>query len=81
MPPATRRKYIEGVARVLKKGGKYFSKSFSKKNDWNQENTFTLEDIENFFSDYFDIEVLREVVHTQPEGGDVIMNAVLMKKK
>ncbi|MBS3055073.1 MAG: class I SAM-dependent methyltransferase [Candidatus Aenigmarchaeota archaeon] len=81
IPPEARSRYIEGVARVLKKGGKYFSKSFSKKNGWNIEKEFTLEEVENIFSQYFDVEVSREVVHTQPEGGDVIMNAILMKKK
>ena len=76
-----REKYIEGVGRVLKKGGRYFSMAFSKKMDWPNQNTFSLEEIENIFSDYFEVEVSREIVHTQPDGSDVILNAVLMKKK
>lgn len=81
MPIQMRGKYIEGVKTVLKKGGKYFSMSFSKKNGWGADNEFSLEDIEKIFSDYFEVEVSREVVHSQHGGSDVILNAVLMRKK
>lgn len=80
VPTDERKRYIEGVARVLRKGGKYFLLCFSHRNGpgWNQ---FTEEQISEYFSKHFDILFIKELEFL--EGDSVyrfFLNSLMAKK-
>lgn len=80
IPKGYRRGYISGLHRVLSDQGKLLLLCFSDKNSW-EGNTFSIEDIRDYFSSHFDIKRSRVVVHTEPEGDKIFLNSVFMVKK
>lgn len=80
VPVEDRRTFIEGINRVLKKGGRYFLLCFSHRNGpgWNQ---FTEEQIEDLFSSHFDILFIRDIEFL--EGDSVyrfFLNSLMVRK-
>lgn len=75
-----RTKFIEGVHRVLKKGGSYLLTCFSYKNGraWNH---FTKKQIISLFSGYFEINEIRHISSIEGDGYRRYFYTVLMKKK
>jgi len=73
-------KFIEGVHRVLKKGGSYLLTCFSYKNGraWNH---FTKKQIISLFSGYFEINEIRHISSIEGDGYRRYFYTVLMKKK
>lgn len=80
IPSELREKYIDGLSKVLKKDGDYYLQAFSEKNNWGVDNEFSIDEIKIYFEGKFKILELKELVHTEPEGRDVILWSVLMKK-
>ncbi|OGI15888.1 hypothetical protein A3K63_00810 [Candidatus Micrarchaeota archaeon RBG_16_49_10] len=80
VPPNLRGDFVRGVHRILKKGGRYNVQAFSTKTNWKQENVFSLENIEGYFSGYFKVLEANEVIHREPGGNKVCLWSVLMEK-
>lgn len=77
---ADRQKFIEGVHRVLKKGGDYLLTCFSHKNGpgWNH---FTEKQLINLFSGYFKINEIRHISSIEGDGVKRYFYTLWMKKK
>ena len=75
-----RTKFINGVHRVLKKGGNYLLTCFSHKNGpaWNH---FTEEQLIRLFSGYFGINEVRHVSSIEGDGVKRYLYTVWMEKK
>ena len=75
-----RTKFIEGVHRVLKKGGSYLLTCFSYKNGpaWNH---FTKKQIIDLFSDFFEIIEIKHTSSIEGDGYRRYFYTVLVKKK
>ena len=75
-----RTRFIEGVHRVLKKGGTYMLTCFSYKNglSWNH---FTKQQLIDLFSDYFEMNAFRHISSIEGDGVRRYFYTVLMKKK
>jgi ubiquinone/menaquinone biosynthesis C-methylase UbiE len=75
-----RASFIEGVYRVLKKGGDYLLTCFSYKNGpaWNH---FTEKQLISLFSGYFEIREIRHVSSIEGDGVRRFFFTVWMKKK
>ena len=72
--------FINGVHRVLKKGGSYFMVCFSERNGsaWNH---FTKEQIIQLFSNYFKIKNIEHVASVEGDGYTRYFYSVLMEKR
>ena len=75
-----RTKFIKGVHRVLKNDGVYLLTCFSYKNGpaWNH---FTKKQINDLFSDYFEIDEIRHISSIEGDGYTRYFYTVLMRKK
>lgn len=81
MSPERRETYIRGIRRVLKDGGKYYMKCFSSRNG-NWVNSFTEEDIRDYFSPLFKILEINEYTHVENTYGQrVYLYGVLMETR
>ena len=78
--PEDRKKYIDGIHRVLEDGGKYYLECFSGKNQKELfAYKFSKDEIEKQFSK-FKIEYIEEVVNVDVEGEKVYLYTVFMEK-
>ena len=81
MSPERLETYIRGIHRVLKDGGKYYMKCFSSRNG-NWVNSFTEQDIRNYFSPLFKILEINEYTHVENTYGQrVYLYGVLMETR
>ena len=81
MSPERLETYIRGIHRVLKDGGKYYMKCFSSRNG-NWVNSFTEQDIRDFFSPLFKILEINEYTHVENTYGQrVYLYGVLMETR
>jgi ubiquinone/menaquinone biosynthesis C-methylase UbiE len=77
--PRDRDAYLEGVRRVLKRGGKYLGICFSRRNGpaWNH---FTEEELKRIFSPYFGIEKIEHFSNVEGDGVRRYFYSIFMKK-
>ena len=79
IPVGLRERFVEGVARVLKKGGRYQLNCFSDKDPY--FNGLSKGDIKKYFSKHFDIESMRKVEFQEKTGLHRYFYTVLMKRR
>ena len=80
IPINYRKSYVKQNHRLLIKNGKYYLHAFSDRNNWNQENLFSLGRIKTYFGEYFKIIEAGEIAHTAPHGEKVYLKSALMQK-
>lgn len=79
--PEDRKKFIAGIKKVLKPGGKYHVTCFSELNDW-PDYTFTKELIYGLFSNDFRIIKIGRRTYTEKGSGDKVhFWSALMEKR
>ena len=78
--PELREKFVNGIARVLKKNGYYYLQAFSNVMKLNYGYTFSKQDIRNYFGEKFKILRWGQAVHFEPSGGKVVLRTAFMRK-
>jgi SAM-dependent methyltransferase len=78
--PGDRERFMQGILRVLRKGGRYLMMSFSKSNGPGYDN-FSGEDIESIFSPHFRIIEMRHIKSLEGDGVSRYFYVTLMEKK
>ena len=81
IPDGKKNNYVEKVNKLLKKRGKMYLKCFSDKDPSFPKTKMSKEDIKSYFSKFFEINYIKESVHTEPDGKKRYMYAVFMIKK
>lgn len=78
--PADREHFISGVYRVLKTDGVYMLTCFSYRNGraWNH---FTKKQLQKYFSDRFNLKIIRHYPSVEGDGYTRFFYTVLMQKK
>ena len=74
-----KKRFVDGIARVLKKGGKYQLNCFSDKDSY--FNGLSKEDIKNYFSKDFDIKNIKDIKFKEKTGLNRYFYSVLMVRR
>lgn len=79
IPDNEKNKYVKRVAKMLNDKGKFLLYCFSDKNvGW--EKAFSKEEIKNYFSEYFKIMFIDDVIRTEPSGRIIYLYCVFMQR-